>query len=49
VRIAQSFRKLGEDQMASLRLRASRIKGPQTENWKRNIENARLPPAHHDV
>jgi len=37
VRIAQSFRKLGEDQMASLRKRASRIIGPQTENWKRNI------------
>lgn len=49
VRIAQSFRPLSEEEMASLRKRAARLKGPGLEDWKRNIENASLPPAHEDV
>jgi uncharacterized protein len=49
VRIAQSFRPLGETEMAALRKRAARIKGPHTENWKRNTESAGLVPTHQDV
>ncbi|HZT29156.1 MAG TPA: aldo/keto reductase [Bryobacteraceae bacterium] len=49
VRIAQSFRPLSADQMASLRDRAARMKGPITEDWKRNIQNAALPATHQDV
>ena len=43
VRIAQQFRPLGATEMASLRDRAARIKGPFTEDWKRNVESAALP------
>jgi predicted aldo/keto reductase-like oxidoreductase len=49
VRIAQSFRRLDEAQMAALRNRVSRLKGPALEDWKRNMENASLPATHHDV
>ncbi|MBI3694582.1 MAG: aldo/keto reductase [Acidobacteria bacterium] len=42
VRIAQQFRPLSETQMASLRDRAAKIKGPFLEDWKRNIESAAL-------
>ena len=35
-RIAGAFQPLGEDQLASLRIRAERIKGPLLEDWKRN-------------
>ncbi|HWC00117.1 MAG TPA: aldo/keto reductase [Bryobacteraceae bacterium] len=49
VRIAQSFRPLAGEQMTSLRTRAARIKGPATEDWKRNVENAGLPATHRDV
>ncbi|MCC6587312.1 MAG: aldo/keto reductase [Bryobacterales bacterium] len=38
VRIAQQFKPFSETQMAELRDRASKIKGPNTEDWKRNIE-----------
>jgi hypothetical protein len=38
VRIAQSFKQLSEDRMASLRTRAERIKGPMLEDWKKNVE-----------
>lgn len=38
VRIAQQFKPYSETQMAALRDRASKIKGPNTEDWKRNIE-----------
>ncbi|MEX2261719.1 MAG: aldo/keto reductase [Bryobacteraceae bacterium] len=38
VRIAQKFKPLSKEQMAGLRERAGRIKGPQLEDWKRNIE-----------
>lgn len=49
VRIAKSFRNLDETAMAALRKRASHLKGPALEDWKRNIENASLKPTHHDV
>jgi len=42
VRIAQEFRPLADKQMASLRERAARMKGPITEDWKRNTETASL-------
>ena len=35
--------------MTSLRERAAKLKGPGLEDWKRNVENASLPPTHHDV
>jgi len=38
VRLAQQFKPLGESQMAALRDRAASIKGPQLEDWKRNID-----------
>jgi hypothetical protein len=38
VRIAQGFRPFDSEQMAALRKRAERIKGPGLEDWKRNIE-----------
>ena len=38
VRIAQQFKPYTETQMAALRDRASKIKGPNLEDWKRNIE-----------
>ena len=37
VRIAQGLTPLGADQRAALRARAERIKGPQLEDWKRNV------------
>jgi uncharacterized protein len=38
VRIAQSFTPLAETQMAALRQRAERVKGPLLEDWKKNTE-----------
>lgn len=38
VRIAQSFKSIGADQMTALNKRAERIKGPLLEDWKKNIE-----------
>jgi predicted aldo/keto reductase-like oxidoreductase len=49
VRVAQSFKQLTSAEMSALRERASKIKGPGLEDWKRNIENAALPATHHDV
>ncbi len=46
VRIAQQFKPLSGQQMAGLRDRASRIKGPLLEDWKRNVESAALPRMH---
>src|SRR6476659_2554136 len=43
VRIAQQFKALSEAQMAELRKTGSQYKGPQTEDWKRNIERASAP------
>jgi predicted aldo/keto reductase-like oxidoreductase len=40
VRIAQQFKPLSEQQMASLRETAAKFKGPQLEDWKRNTETA---------
>ena len=48
VRIAQSFRPLSGEQMASLRSRAATMKGPITEDWKRNVHDATLGATHHD-
>jgi len=42
VRVAQQFRKLDETQLAELRQRAGRVKGPLLEDWKRNTETASL-------
>lgn len=38
VRVAQSFKPIAEEQMAALRQRATRIKGPLLEDWKKNTE-----------
>jgi aryl-alcohol dehydrogenase-like predicted oxidoreductase len=38
VRIAKSFQPLSGQQLAALRARADRIKGPILEDWKRNTE-----------
>lgn len=38
VRIAQSFKPIGAEQMAALRQRAVRIKGPLLEDWKKNTD-----------
>jgi predicted aldo/keto reductase-like oxidoreductase len=43
VRIAQNFKQLSGEQLASLRKRAERYKGPQLEDWKRNTESAAAP------
>lgn len=43
VRIAKQFQQLQPDQMAALRKRADRFKGPQLEDWKRNVEQAGTP------
>ena len=42
VRIARQFKPLTEEQMAQLRERGARLKGPQLEDWKRNPESAAL-------
>ena len=34
---AQGWEALGGDQMAALRVRAERIKGPQLEDWKEDV------------
>jgi predicted aldo/keto reductase-like oxidoreductase len=47
VRIAQQFKPLNDQQMASLRQEASKLKGPQFEDWKRNTETA-TAGAHRD-
>ncbi|MDX2032554.1 MAG: aldo/keto reductase [Blastocatellia bacterium] len=38
VRIAKSFKPFAEEQMAALRQRATRIKGPLLEDWKKNTD-----------
>lgn len=40
VRIAQQFKPLADGQMAALRERAEKFKGPGLEDWKRNTEQA---------
>ena len=40
VRIAQQFKPLSETQMAELRKTGAQYKGPQTEDWKRNVQTA---------
>ncbi len=37
VRVAQQFKSLAGEQMGALRERAAKIKGPQLEDWKRNV------------
>jgi len=49
VRIAQQFRPLAQEEMASLRKRASEFKGPKFEDWKRNTEQAGIPAPHRDA
>jgi len=39
VRFAQQFKPLSADEMNALRKRAAGIKGPQLEDWKRNIQD----------
>jgi len=48
VRIAQQFKPLGEEQMAALRKRGDRWKGPALEDWKRNIQQAGVPSTYRD-
>jgi len=38
VRVVQSLKALSGDQMAALRKKAEPLKGPFTEDWKRNVE-----------
>lgn len=40
VRIAQHFKPMAEEQMASVRMKAAKFKGPALEDWKRNTEHA---------
>jgi len=40
VRIAQQFKPFSEAQMAELRKTGAQYKGPQTEDWKRNVQTA---------
>ncbi len=47
VRIAQSFKQLGAEQLASIREKALKLKGPQLEDWKINTETA-TAGTHHD-
>jgi predicted aldo/keto reductase-like oxidoreductase len=46
VRIAQQFKPLAEEQLAEIRERAAKFKGPQTEDWKRNTETAEVNTYH---
>lgn len=48
VRIAQQFQPMPEARMAALREKASRWKGPQLEDWKRNTEQASAGPLYRD-
>lgn len=48
VRIAQQFKPLDPERMAALRSEASRFKGPQLEDWKRNTESASTAPLYRD-
>lgn len=48
VRIAQRFQAMAEPQMAALREKAARFKGPQLEDWKRNTERASSEPLYRD-
>jgi predicted aldo/keto reductase-like oxidoreductase len=43
VRIAQQFKPLDQQELAKLRERAARFKGPELEDWKRNTERASAP------
>jgi hypothetical protein len=40
VRIARQFKPLSDSQMAQLREKGAQLKGPQVEDWKRNISIA---------
>jgi predicted aldo/keto reductase-like oxidoreductase len=44
VRIAQQFKPLGEEQLAQIREKAAKFKGPQLEDWKTNPETAAASP-----
>ena len=44
VRIAQEFKPLSEEQMAALREKGEKLKGPHTEDWKINVETGALGP-----
>lgn len=39
VRIAKQFKPLAEEQLAQIREEGAKLKGPQLEDWKRNIED----------
>jgi len=43
VRIAQQFKQLAPEQLAAIRTRADRFKGPSLEDWKRNTQHANAP------
>lgn len=43
VRIAQQFKAMNEQQLAELRQKAEKFKGPLLEDWKRNTERASAP------
>lgn len=42
VRIARQFKPLAEEQMADIRMKAAKFKGPGLEDWKRNTERASM-------
>jgi predicted aldo/keto reductase-like oxidoreductase len=43
VRIAQQFKPMSQEQLAELRRKAAKFKGPELEDWKRNTERASAP------
>jgi uncharacterized protein len=47
VRIARQFQPLAEEQLAQLRTEAAKLRGPQLEDWKRNLDDkaAVSPPS----
>ncbi len=42
VRIAQQFKPMSQEQLAEVRQKAEKFKGPQLEDWKRNTERASI-------
>jgi len=48
VRVAQQFKPLDVEKMTALRQQASRFKGPQLEDWKRNTERGSIEPIYRD-
>jgi predicted aldo/keto reductase-like oxidoreductase len=48
VRIARQFKPLAEDQLAQIRERGAKLKGPRLEDWKIDTERAAAGDTHQD-